>query len=77
MKKLAFLFVCTILFTGCSAKNWEYSPRAYKTKYPGTTSIQISKFSDARDKSVNDPFKGGKFALQWVPFVLWSNVTDV
>ena len=77
MKKLVFLFVSSLLFSGCATKNWEYNPRQYKTKYPTNYSINVLKFSDERDTSVNDPFKPGKFALQWVPFVLWSNVTDV
>lgn len=77
MKKFVLLLVCSLLFVGCSAANWDYTPRRYKTKNPGMASIQILKFADARDKSVNDTFKSGKFVLHLVPFVLWSNVTDV
>lgn len=76
MKKLLSLVVCSIIMSGCAAKNWNYTPTQYRTKNPGTANIQILKFTDARDVTVNDPFKTGKFFLQWVPFVLWSNVTD-
>ena len=75
MKKI-FLLICSIVISGC-AGTWDYTPRQYKTNEPATSSIQILKFSDARNEATNDTFKLGKFILHWVPFVLWSNVTDV
>ena len=64
MKKI-FLLICSIVISGC-AGTWDYTPRQYKTNEPATSSIQILKFSDARNEATNDTFKLGKFILHWV-----------
>lgn len=65
-----------IALSGCTSK-WEYRPKSYSQDKTTEYSVQIPQFTDARAEGSEDVMKGGKFALQWVPFVVKSNVTDV